>query len=79
MCRLPLRLALTKSLHSSSSAFFQVLDKISVVAYMLDLPATSSIHYVFHASQLKTVVPTSHTVSMLAQALDGLQFRVKVL
>ena len=58
---------------------FQVLSRIGDVAYKLQLPATTSIHPVFHVSQLKTTVPASHSVSALPQALDGLQIPLKVL
>jgi hypothetical protein len=58
---------------------FQVASRIGTVAYKLHLPATSAIHPVFHVSQLKTAVPADSKVSMLPQALEGLQIPVKVL
>ncbi|XP_066376038.1 uncharacterized protein [Miscanthus floridulus] len=56
-----------------------VVSRVGNVAYKLLLPAVSTIHPVFHVSQLKTAVPATHTVPALPQALDGLQFPVKVL
>jgi hypothetical protein len=58
---------------------FQVISCVSDVAYELQLLAATAIHHVFHVSQLKTAVPTSHSVLALPQALDGLQIPVKIL
>lgn len=58
---------------------FQVVERIGSVAYKLQLPESTSVHPVFHVSQLKTAVPASHKVSALPQALDGLQIPLKIL
>jgi hypothetical protein len=42
---------------------FKITDKIGSVAYRLALPDSSSIHPVFHVSQLKKVIAASHQVS----------------
>jgi hypothetical protein len=42
---------------------YKIVSKVGQVAYQLELPASASVHSVFHVSQLKKVVPASHQVS----------------
>jgi len=58
---------------------FLITDKIGTVGYKLKLPDSSSIHPVFHVSQLKVAVPVTHTAQPLPSSLDGLQVPERVL
>jgi hypothetical protein len=59
---------------------FAVLQRVGSVAYKLDLPASSSVHPIFHVSLLKKAVPAKHQVSStLHDASVQLQFPVHVL
>ena len=42
---------------------FQIIARVGSVAYKLELPSTTSIHPVFHVSQLKAVVLPGYPVS----------------
>lgn len=52
---------------------FSVLAKVGDVAYKLDLPPTSSIHPVFHVSQLKKALLPSVSVAQLPNSLSDYQ------
>ena len=41
---------------------FEILERIGLVAYMLDLTASMTIHNVFHASFLKKYIPDANHV-----------------
>lgn len=58
---------------------FQIILRVGDVTYKLQLSAATAIHPIFHVSQLKTAVPTSHSMSVLPQDLDGLHIPVKIL
>jgi hypothetical protein len=59
---------------------FVVLQRIGSVSYKLDLPPHSSIHPVFHVSQLKKVVGSAVSVSpVLPDELTTLQVAEKIL
>lgn len=49
------------------------------MAYKLQLPASSTIHPVFHVSRLKLAVPVTHTAYPLPTSLEGLQVPERVL
>lgn len=54
---------------------FMVLEKIGAVAYRLQLPPSSTIHSIFHVSQLKRAVGTNQLVSPTLPPVDT-QFQV---
>jgi len=58
---------------------YKIEEKIGSVAYKLQLPPESTIHPVFHVSQLKGVIPTTHSASPLPVAFDGLQVPERIL
>lgn len=49
---------------------FEVIGRVGKVAYLLKLPESSSIHPVFHVSQLKHVVGSSTVTSELPPLFD---------
>ena len=53
---------------------FRIVDRIGEVAYKLELPDTSSIHPVFHVSQLKKSIGNRQVISSLPDS--GVQFQV---
>lgn len=58
---------------------FPVAAKVGSVAYRLELPVTSTIHPVFHVSQLKKAVGSSVVVAQLPDRLDSHQIPERVL
>jgi len=59
---------------------YKVIGKVGPVAYKLQLPSSTSIHNVFHVSQLKQAIPKTGQVSHLIPDLDvSCQFPEQVL
>ena len=58
---------------------FKVLSRVGKVAYHLDLPSSSSIHLVFHVSQLRAAVGEAHSSLTLPPTLtDDLELLVEL-
>jgi hypothetical protein len=75
----------TRACHKLSFRYFgpyQIIAKVGKVAYKLLLPNSTTMHPVFHVSQLKNAIPPSFQVSPdLPHSItdDAYRFPVKVL
>jgi hypothetical protein len=58
---------------------YEVLAKVGSVAYKIALPASSSVHPVFHVSQLKKMAPGTKVLSSLPSDIDMPRYLIKVL
>jgi hypothetical protein len=60
--RSSLKLGNCSKLAAHYCGWFEILERIGLVAYMLDLPASRSIHNVIHVYFLKKYVPYANHV-----------------
>jgi hypothetical protein len=59
---------------------FEVLQRVGTVAYMLKLPSSSTIHHVFHASQLKKAMESKvQVIDTLPTEVSRFQVSEKIL
>lgn len=58
---------------------YKILAHVGSVAYKLELPSTSTIHLVFHVSQLKRIVPSDVMLAQLPNSLTGIQIPEAIL
>ena len=58
---------------------FKIIQRIGAVAYKLELPASVTIHNVFHVSQLKAVVGSHQVSPSFPSDLQEFQVPVKIL
>jgi hypothetical protein len=57
-----LKLGNCSKLESRYSGSFEILERIGPIAYMISLPASMSVHNVFHVSFLKKYIPDANHV-----------------
>lgn len=58
---------------------YMITEKIGPVAYKLQQPATSTVHPIFHVSQVKGVMPVSQSAKPLPDSIDDLQVPLRIL